>query len=548
MLVDSLKTIDHIVAPWSQPGRRQDAAVIDLEDLEVDPAVIKMISAETARKYQILPLSRSKTTLRVAMADPSNMFALDDIRFLTGCHVEPVMAGSKLDDAIVKYYGPMPDRGGRMSAGDRPANLKDLLDTKGVSVGDTTIGLSALNLACDPNRPVETDLVVNLIHVLILDSLKRGAHDIHIEPSEREFRVRLRIDGALFNLLALPRELKDPISSQIKIMARLDIAERRLPQEGQIKVKIAAGDHSRDICFRVSCLPTLWGETIVLRLLDESNLILDLTQLGFEGKSLDLFKRAIARTSGLILVAGPPHSGKTNTLYSAITNLQGPALNIMTAEEMVECPLAGANQVEIRGTPGPRLAATLDSFLRQDVDVVMVDEIADDESAEALVRIAARAGPLILASVNDTDAPSAIQRLAHMSGQPFLLGRALSLAVAQTLVRRICASCKVEVTDGPSTDLVELGVPADELGTFKLYAGRGCFACNGTGYKGRVGLYEVMEISEAIRQLVERGATAAQTRATAAQDGMLTLRMCGIRRIKAGITTVEEVLRQTLLS
>ena len=529
-------------------ARHYGAPLVDLENLEVDPAVIKLISAETARKYQILPLSRSKTTLTIAMADPSNMFALDDIRFLTGCNLEPVIVGSKLDSAIVKYYGPMPDRGGRTGAGERPVSLKDLLDTKGLTLGDATVGLSGLDLTFDPDRPVETNLVVNLIHVLLLDSLKRGAHDIHIEPSEKEFRVRFRIDGALFNIMALPREWKDPISSQIKIMARLDIAEKRLPQEGQIKVKMAAGDRSRDICFRVSCLPTLFGETIVLRLFDESNLIFDMTQLGFEENSLNRFKRAIAKTRGLVLVTGPPGSGKTNTLYSAITSMQWRAMNINTAEDLVECALPEINQVQMRGMPGLSLAATLDSFLRQDIDVIMVDEIVDDQSAEAVVRIAARAGPLLLASVNDTDAPSAIQKLAHMSGQPFLLGRALSLAVAQTLVRRICAHCKVEVTDAPSRDIVELGVPADEVGAFKLYRGKGCLACNGTGYKGRVGLYEVMEVSQGIRQLIGRGAIAAETRRKAVEDGMLTLRMCGIEKVKVGTTTVEEVLRQTVPS
>jgi type IV pilus assembly protein PilB len=388
--------------------------------------------------------------------------------------------------------------------------------------------------------------VVKLSNVLLIDALKRGASDIHIEPYEKEFRVRFRIDGILYNVMALPMKLRDPLTSRVKIMAKLDISEKRLPQDGRIKIRLKVEERSRDMDFRVSCLPTLWGEKIVLRLLDKTKLMLDMTKLGFEIDSLERFKRAIAKPYGIVLVTGPTGSGKTNTLYSAIAQLNKPDTNIMTAEDPVEFNLPGINQVQIKEQIGLNFAAALRSFLRQDPNTILVGEIRDYETAEIAVK-AALTGHLVLSTLHTNDAPSTVSRLVNMGIEPFLVGTAVNLIQAQRLIRRICASCKQEMTDVPSKTLLEIGFPSDAVGSFKLLKGRGCANCNGTGYKGRVGLYEVMEISEGIRDLVMVGATAVEIKKKALEEGMLTLRMSGLEKIKAGITTIEEVLRETVL-
>ena len=552
-------------------SRQYGVPSINLDHFEVDPAIIKIIPAETARKYQILPLSRSGATLTIAMADPTNVFAMDDIKFMTGYNVEPVVASeTSLEDAIEKYYGSTRslelrrDTGG----GGGGSSLKDVLDTPGLTVDDmASVGLSEVDLdsMSDAEADVETvkdaedeiDLgnltkgadaapVVKLTNVLLVDSLKRGASDIHIEPYEKEFRVRFRIDGILYNVMALPMKLKDPLTSRIKIMAKLDIAEKRLPQDGRIKIKMKIEDRSRDLDFRVSCLPTLWGEKIVLRLLDKSKLMLDMTKLGFEPHSLERFKRAIAKPYGIVLVTGPTGSGKTNTLYSAIASLNKPDTNIMTAEDPVEFNLQGINQVQIRDNIGLNFAAALRSFLRQDPNIILVGEIRDYETAEIAVK-ASLTGHLVLSTLHTNDAPSTVSRLVNMGIEPFLVGTAVNLIQAQRLIRRVCANCKFEVTDMPTKTLIEIGLPPEQVGSFKLYKGKGCGTCNGTGYKGRVGLYEVMEISEGIRDLVMVGATAVDIKRKALEEGMLTLRMSGIEKIKAGVTTIEEVLRETVL-
>jgi type IV pilus assembly protein PilB len=559
-------------------SRQYGVPSINLDHFEVDPAIIKIIPAETARKYQILPLSRSGATLTIAMADPTNVFAMDDIKFMTGYNVEPVVASeTSLEDAIEKYYGSTRslelrrETGGMGSMGGMGGGgglLKDVLDSPGLTMDDmASVGLSEVDLDAmsDAEADVETvkeaddeiDLgnlsrsadaapVVKLVNVLLVDSLKRGASDIHIEPYEKEFRVRFRIDGILYNVMALPMKLKDPLTSRIKIMAKLDIAEKRLPQDGRIKIKMKVEDRSRDLDFRVSCLPTLWGEKIVMRLLDKSKLMLDMTKLGFEPNSLERFKKAIAKPYGIVLVTGPTGSGKTNTLYSAIASLNKPDTNIMTAEDPVEFNLPGINQVQIKDNIGLNFASALRSFLRQDPNIILVGEIRDYETAEIAVK-ASLTGHLVLSTLHTNDAPSTVSRLVNMGIEPFLVGTAVNLIQAQRLIRRICASCKVEVTDMPTKTLIEIGVTPDQVGAFKLYKGRGCGTCNGTGYKGRVGLYEVMEISEGIRDLVMVGATAVEIKRKALEDGMLTLRMSGIEKIKAGITTIEEVLRETVL-
>jgi len=561
-------------------SRQYGVPSINLDHFEVDPAIIKIIPAETSRKYQILPLSRSGATLTIAMADPTNVFAMDDIKFMTGYNVEPVVASeAALEDAIEKYYGSprslvLKDMGGGgagfglQGLGSGGASLKEAMEGPSLSIDDmASVGLSEVDIdsIADEEADVETvkteedeiDLgalarsseaapVVKLVNVLLVDSLKRGASDIHIEPYEKEFRVRFRIDGVLYNVMGLPLKLRDPLTSRVKIMAKLDIAEKRLPQDGRIKIRLKVEDRSRDLDFRVSCLPTLWGEKIVLRLLDKSKLMLDMTKLGFELESLEKFKRNIAKPYGIVLVTGPTGSGKTNTLYSALASLNKPDTNIMTAEDPVEFNLMGINQVQIRENIGLNFAAALRSFLRQDPNIILVGEIRDYETAEIAVK-AALTGHLVLSTLHTNDAPSTVSRLVNMGIEPFLAGTAVNLIQAQRLVRRICSGCKEEVHDIPSQTLIEVGFSPDEVGAFKLYKGRGCGVCNGTGYKGRVGLYEVMEITEGIRDLVMVGATAVELKRKAMEEGMLTLRQSGLEKIKQGVTSIEEVLRETVL-
>jgi type IV pilus assembly protein PilB len=494
-----------------------------------------------------------------------------------------VASETALEEAIDKYYGSSrslqlkQDGGGGggghamgaqgLKLGDTPS-LKEMMEGPSLSFDDmASVGLSEVDIdsIAQEEADVETvkteedeiDLgalaksseaapVIKLSNVLLIDALKRGASDIHIEPYEKEFRVRFRIDGILYNVMALPMKLRDPLISRLKIMAKLDISEKRLPQDGRIKIRLKVEDRSRDMDFRVSSLPTLWGEKVVLRLLDKTKLMLDMTKLGFEPESLERFKRAIAKPYGIVLVTGPTGSGKTNTLYSAIAALNKPDTNIMTAEDPVEFNLAGINQVQIRDQIGLNFASALRAFLRQDPNIILVGEIRDYETAEIAVK-AALTGHLVLSTLHTNDAPSTISRLVNMGIEPFLVGTAVNLIQAQRLIRRVCSGCKVEVTDVPSKTLIEIGFAPEAVGTFKLYKGRGCGTCNGTGYKGRVGLYEVMEISEGIRDLIMVGATAVEIKRKALEEGMLTLRMSGLEKIRNGVTTIEEVLRETVL-
>src|SRR6266540_4878025 len=567
-------------------SRQYGVPSINLDHFEVDPTIIKIIPAETARKYQILPLSRSGATLTIAMADPTNVFAMDDIKFMTGYNVEPVVASeTSLEEAIEKYYGStrslqlkQDGGGGGMDRqvttssnfgklGDAPS-LKDVMDGPTLSFDDmASVGLSEVDIDAmgGEEADVETvkteddeiDLgalaksteaapVIKLSNVLLIDALKRGASDIHIEPYEKEFRVRFRIDGILYNVMALPMKLRDPLISRIKIMAKLDISEKRLPQDGRIKIRLKIEDRSREMDFRVSCLPTIWGEKVVLRLLDKSKLMLDMTKLGFEPEPLERFKRAIAKPYGIVLVTGPTGSGKTNTLYSAIAALNKPYTNTMTAEDPVEFQLPGINQVQVKDQIGLNFAAALRAFLRQDPNIILVGEIRDYETAEIAVK-AALTGHLVLSTLHTNDAPSTVSRLVNMGIEPFLVGTAVNLIQAQRLIRKICAQCKEELKDVPSKTLIDVGFTPEQVGTFKLYKGRGCGVCNGTGYKGRVGLYEVMEISDGIRDIIMTGGTAVEIKRKALEEGMLTLRMSGLEKIKNGVTTIEEVLRATVL-
>jgi type IV pilus assembly protein PilB len=520
---------------------------INLAQFEIDPTVIKLVPAETAQKYQIVPLSRSGATLTIAMTDPTNVFAMDDIKFMTGYNVEPVVAseGAVLD-AIQKYYGGAgPEE--RVATGESSLELasKMLEDLPSVQDDDVEVlqELDEIDVSSLEKQGGEAP-VIRLVNVILMSAIQKGASDIHIEPYEKEFRVRFRIDGILYNVMVPPIKYRDAITSRLKIMSKLDIAEKRLPQDGRIKIRFSDNGRSKEIDFRVSCLPTLFGEKIVLRLLDKDKLMLDMTKLGFEPESLERFEAAILRPWGMVLVTGPTGSGKTNTLYSSISRINTPETNIMTAEDPVEFNLVGVNQVQIREGIGLNFAAALRSFLRQDPNIILVGEIRDFETAEIAVK-AALTGHLVLSTLHTNDAPSTVNRLMNMGIEPFLVASSVNLICAQRLVRRICANCKQDQPLPPAA-LVEAGFTEEVAADVVPKKGSGCEKCNNTGYKGRVGLYEVMAITDELRELILVGASALELRRKAIDEGMLTLRQSGLRKVRDGLTTVEEVARETV--
>jgi len=394
------------------------------------------------------------------------------------------------------------------------------------------------------SRMSEDAPVVRLVNVLLVDALRRGASDIHIEPYEKELRIRFRIDGVLYDVMHPPLKLRDALISRVKIMSKLDISEKRLPQDGRIKIKVKVDARSRELDFRVSTLPTLFGEKVVLRLLDKENLMLDMTKLGFEPGSLVKFQRNIARPYGMVLVTGPTGSGKTNTLYSALQSLNTVQTNIMTAEDPVEFNLSGINQVQMKEQIGLNFAAALRAFLRQDPNIVLVGEIRDFETAEIAIK-AALTGHLVLSTLHTNDAPSTISRLMNMGIEPFLVATSVNLIQAQRLIRRVCKDCRTEHSMPPEA-LMDVGFSADQAKNLKTYKGKGCATCNNTGYKGRIGLYETMEINDEIRELILIGASALELRKKAIEDGMITLRESGLQKIRDGLTTLEEVVRETV--
>ena len=510
---------------------------INLAHFEIDSSVIKLVPADVARKYNILPVNKTGATITIAMADPTNVFAMDDIKFMTGYNVEPVVASELgIKAAIDNYYGSTSSLELKKVMEDlqtqENADLEVLEDEEEIDVAALTEG-------------AEEAPVVKLVNLILTDAIKRGASDIHIEPYEKEFRVRFRIDGLLYEIMNPPLKLRDSMTSRMKILAKLDISEKRLPQDGRIKLKMKLNDKNKELDFRVSVLPTLFGEKIVMRLLDKDNLRLDMTKLGFEPESLVKFEEAIFKPWGMVLVTGPTGSGKTNTLYSALAKVNSPEVNIMTAEDPVEFNLPGINQVQMKESIGLNFAATLRSFLRQDPNIILVGEIRDFETAEIAIK-AALTGHLVLSTLHTNDAPSTINRLMNMGIEPFLVATSVQLIAAQRLVRRICANCKEEVEVTPQA-LLNLGYKKDELGTFVIFKGRGCEKCNNTGYKGRVGLVEVMEIDDSIRDLILSGGTAMDIKRNANERGMISLRRSGLIKIKEGITTIEEVVRETVL-
>lgn len=527
-------------------SRQYGVPSVNLDLFEIDPAAVSLVPRETAERYSILPLSRVGATLTLAMVDPTNVFAIDDIKFMTGLSVEPVVVSeTALAAAISKYYGTsreielakvMEDlvagTSSKADYGEDPDNLELMEDE------EEEIDLENVE------RMAEDAPVVKLVNVILVDALRRSASDIHVEPYEKSLRVRFRMDGVLYNIMDPPLKMRDSLTSRLKIMARLDIAEKRLPQDGRIKLRVKLDGRSRELDFRVSTLPTIYGEKIVLRLLDKENLRLDMTQLGFEPESLEKFKRNIAKPYGMVLVTGPTGSGKTSTLYSALQSLNTIDTNIMTAEDPVEYNLQGINQVQMKESIGLNFAASLRSFLRQDPNIIMVGEVRDFETAEIAVK-AALTGHLVLSTLHTNDAPSTISRLMNMGIEPFLVATSVNLIQAQRLVRRICKDCKAEV-HAPLEALVDIGFSASEAKDIQTFKGVGCSNCNNTGYKGRVGLYEVMEVTDELRELILVGASGLELRRKAIDEEMITLRQSGLEKIRQGLTTVEEVVRETV--
>ncbi len=501
---------------------------INLDEYEIEPEILKLVSREQCERHRVVPVSRAGSSLVVAMTDPTNLNAIDDLKFLTGYNVEPVIASeTAIAQAIERHY----------NAGPSYDEVMAGFDENEIDFSAEDADLSQMDL----ERASEDAPVVRLVNMILLNAIKKGASDIHIEPYEKKYRVRYRIDGVLHEEMQPPIKLKAAISSRLKIMSQLDIAERRLPQDGRIKLKLGKG---REMDFRVSVLPTLWGEKIVMRLLDKGNLQLDMTKLGFDQKPLDDFQWAIHQPWGMVLVTGPTGSGKTTSLYSALSELNQPDTNISTAEDPVEYNLHGINQVQMHEDIGLNFAAALRSFLRQDPDVIMVGEIRDFETAEIAVK-ASLTGHMVLSTLHTNDAPATISRLLNMGIEPFLITASVNLVLAQRLARKICVDCKEEIGFDPQV-LKDLGFKPEQMADARLFKGAGCKTCNGSGYKGRVALYEVMRFTDDLKDRVLQGVSSAELKQAAIRGGMQTLRMAGIAKVLAGVTTTEELLRVTM--
>jgi type IV pilus assembly protein PilB len=531
---------------------------INLVEFEVDAGIIKLIPGKTAKKYQLVPISRTGGTLTLAMADPTNVFALDDIKFMTGYNVEPVVASeTAIEDAIMKYYESGGIGTGRADIAAGDYSLDDL--DAGTFDGEMEVGdmidvdefddlvqtaaddVEVIEDMGDDSLSMEVDApIVKLVNGILIRAYKMKVSDVHVEPYEKVMRIRYRLDGVCKTVMNLPLKIRNAVISRIKIMSKLDIAERRLPQDGRIKMKLG---RRAEIDFRVSVLPTLFGEKIVLRLLDKANLQLDMTKLGFEEGALSNFQEAIHKPFGMVLVTGPTGSGKTTTLYSALAELNTDDVNIMTAEDPVEFNLMGINQVQMHDEIGLNFAASLRSFLRQDPDIILVGEIRDYETAEIGIK-AALTGHMVLSTLHTNDAPATINRLLNMGVEPFLVASAVIMVVAQRLARRVCETCK-EVIEVPTKALLDVGFMEEEASSITVYKGEGCTTCGGTGYKGRVALYEVMVVNDHVKEIILQGGTTFEIKEAAIQGGMKSLRMSGLEKIKEGMTTIEEVLRVT---
>jgi len=548
-------------------SKQYGVPAINLSEYKIDPSVLKLVPADMAKKYLILPVARVGATLTITMADPSNVFAIDDVKFMTGYNVEVVVSS---ESAIINAIsGSYMGKGDMVATSAAPSKSSVALQAKDYTLGDDDLEAGSFDSGMFDEGPSvnveefdkivgsaldnidvleekEDDSVIRdvdapiikLVNGILVNGIKSGASDIHVEPYENSLRIRYRVDGVMYTVMNLPTKIRAALTSRFKIMSKLDIAERRLPQDGRIKLKLGK---KRDIDFRVSVLPTLFGEKTVLRILDKANLQVDLTKLGFEQSALDDFMEALNKPFGMILVTGPTGSGKTTTLYSALHYLNKPDTNIMTAEDPVEFNFMGINQVHVREDIGLTFASSLRSFLRQDPDIIMVGEIRDFETAEIAVK-AALTGHLVLSTLHTNDAPGTISRLLNMGIEPFLVSSAVVLIMAQRLARRICPQCK-EVEKVPVSALVKLGFSDEEAAKLTCYKGKGCPACNNTGYKGRVALYEVMPVKDELKELILEGASSAELKRAAIRLGMKSLRMSGLTKASEGVTTIDEVLR-----
>jgi type IV pilus assembly protein PilB len=548
-------------------SRQYGVPAVNLSDYKIDPSVLKLVPVDIARKYLVMPVARIGATLTIAMADPSNVFTIDDVKFMTGYNVEVVVSSeSSIINAISTHYA---GHGDALIAAKK-ATTTQSLEAKDYTLSDEDFTDEGITSSIDEGFMVDVDEfdsvvgkalddievieekedtetvkevaqpIVKLVNGLLVNAIKARASDIHIEPYENAMRVRQRVDGVMYTIMNLPVKIKAAVTSRIKIMANLDIAERRLPQDGRIKLKLGK---KREIDFRVSTVPCLFGERTVLRLLDKSNLQVDLTKLGFEEEILQYFMDALEKPYGMILVTGPTGCGKTTTLYSALNHLNKIDVNISTAEDPVEYNFLGINQVQVKEDIGLTFASALRSFLRQDPDIIMVGEIRDFETAEIAVK-AALTGHLVLSTLHTNDAPGTISRLLNMGVEPFLVAASVILIASQRLIRKVCTDCKEEEKI-PVPALIRLGFSEEEAETIKCYKGKGCPACNGSGNRGRIALYEVMPLKDELKELILEGASADELKKTAIRLGMKTLRMSGLAKIKNGITSVEEVVRIT---
>jgi type IV pilus assembly protein PilB len=504
-------------------------SLIDPSALNISTEVLRLIPATLVQRHHLIPINLSGSSLTVAMSDPSNIVAINEVKFLTGYDVKVAVSGVAAISAAIEHFYE-----------EKGANYDEVLnEIEGEDVElvdkDEEIDLKELE------RATEDAPVVRLVNAILTSAIKRHASDVHLEPYERMLRVRFRVDGVLEEIMRPPLKLKNAITSRLKVMAALDIAERRLPQDGRIKLKLGRG---QEMDFRVSVLPTIFGEKVVLRLLDKSNLQLDMTKLGFEESALKDFKDAIYKPYGMVLVTGPTGSGKTTTLYSALSELNKIHSNISTAEDPVEFNLVGINQVQVHEEIGYNFASALRSFLRQDPDIIMVGEVRDFETAEIAIK-AALTGHLVLSTLHTNDAPSTINRLLNMGVEPFLVASSVNLIMAQRLARVICGNCR-EPVEMPPQALLDIGVAREDLGTFTCFQGAGCPQCAGSGYRGRIAFYEVMPMSEELRDLVLNGASATEIKRCASGLGMKTLRQSGVGKLKEGVTTVGEVVRVTM--
>ena len=511
-------------------SKQYGVPAINLKEFDIEPDIIKLVPKDVAEKHLVLPVNRAGSSLIVAMCDPSNIYAVDDLKFLTGYNIEAVVSSEPaIREAIEKYYA------------EKGPSLEDIVGGMGEDDVELADDINDAGNVEEMARAADDAPVVKLVNLILRDAITKRASDIHVEPYEKDFRVRFRIDGVLYEVMKPPPKLRNAITSRLKIMAQLDISERRLPQDGRIKIKLGGG---KEMDFRVSVCPTLFGEKIVLRLLDKANLQLDMTKLGFDPEPLKWFKEAIDRPYGMVLVTGPTGSGKTTTLYSALSALNDPTVNVNTAEDPVEFNFAGINQLQVHEDIGLNFAAALRSFLRQDPDTIMIGEVRDFETAEIAVK-AALTGHLVLSTLHTNDAPGTVSRLLNMGIEPFMVTASLNLILAQRLARRLCPACKRPVEHVDEQALIDAGIPPEKIGTFTVYEKAGCRECNDRGYRGRVAVYEVMPFWDGLKEIVINGASTAELKQESIRLGMQTLRMAALGKVMAGVTTIEEAVSNT---